>query len=151
MCSYKYWWHPLYRTLRSRVKYANAPTYLYRFDFDSKHCNHCRILLCGKEMRGVCHADDLSYIFVNAISAKLKSNSREFRTMRRMIAMLTKFALHGNPNNDEMDEILWQPVQDFSVNPLKCLNISDDLRIMNFPDQRKLKCWDGLYKDFELI
>ena len=173
MCSYKYWWHPLYRTIKSRLKYSavetqvgktelfemktmpTAPTYLYRFDFDSKHCNHCRILLCGKEMRGVCHADDLSYIFVNAISSKLKRNSREYKTMRRMIGMLTKFALDGNPNNDEMSEINWESVHnedlDFNEKPLECLNISDDLQIMKFPEQRKLKVWDTVYDIEELI
>ncbi|XP_017488211.1 PREDICTED: esterase B1 isoform X1 [Rhagoletis zephyria] len=96
--SYKYFWHGIQRTLLSRLHHANAPTYLYRFDFDSKHFNFMRIITCGRNVRGTCHADDLSYLFYNAGAKKLKQRSAEFRTIRRLTTMLVHFAECGNPN-----------------------------------------------------
>ncbi|XP_036329405.1 esterase B1-like [Rhagoletis pomonella] len=96
--SYKYFWHGIQRTLLSRLHHSNAPTYLYRFDFDSKHFNFMRIITCGRNVRGTCHADDLSYLFYNAGAKKLKQRSAEFRTIRRLTTMLVHFAECGNPN-----------------------------------------------------
>ena len=105
--SYKYFWHGIHRTLLARRKYATAPTYLYRFDFDSKHFNLMRIITCGRKQRGTCHADDLSYLFYNAGAKKLKYRTAEYTTIRRMVAILVKFAECGDPNIPLTDAVCW--------------------------------------------
>nr|AID61336.1 esterase [Calliphora stygia] len=107
LISYKFFWHGIHRTLLSRRQYATAPTYLYRFDFDSKHFNLMRIITCGRKVRGTCHADDLSYLFYNAGAKKLKYRTAEYTTIRRMVAILVKFAECGDPNIPLTDAVCW--------------------------------------------
>lgn len=236
--SYKYFWHGIHRTLLARRQYATAPTYLYRFDFDSKHFNIMRIITCGRKVRGTCHADDLSYLFYNAAAKKLKYRTAEYTTIRRMVAILAKFAECGDPNipltdavnwltplNDSsgvsstannsncnkdeentalpsVDNVLdagtdcvnnegntnvqmilqqqkqqpfhhhnlehthpthWPPIEtqrtvedaedgnrDNSIT-FKCLNISDELEVIDLPESEKLKLWDTMYEDKSLL
>nr|XP_013116638.1 unnamed protein product [Stomoxys calcitrans] len=251
--SYKYFWHGIHRTLLARRQYATAPTYLYRFDFDSKHFNFMRIITCGRKVRGTCHADDLSYLFYNAGAKKLKCRTAEYTTIRRMTAILAKFAECGDPNipltetvvnwtttttttsngNDtrsgsdsgsgsptsagglssESDSSqhetplanaddsatqcahddggstnvlqLQQQTNNFELEPsnfthwppiplasnepeagsghddvegsdatapiFKCLNISDELEVIDLPEGEKLKLWDSMYEDKSLL
>ncbi|XP_067638363.1 esterase B1-like isoform X2 [Eurosta solidaginis] len=233
--SYKYFWHGIQRTLYSRQQHANAPTYLYRFDFDSKHFNLMRIITCGRKIRGTCHADDLSYLFYNGGAKKLKKRSAEFRTIRRLTTMVVRFAECGNPNipmNEEHDHSYKQQQQRLTQQPLqqqtltvnsqngnnkdalllveqkecgvereelsseksqkldatdvnsgcddsvevdtilkehemlpqqqwlpisrntdvfKCLNISDELVVMELPEAEKLRVWDEMYEDKKLL
>lgn len=57
-----------------------------------------RIITCGRKVRGTCHADELSYLFYNAGAKKLKCRTAEYATIRRMVAILAKFAECGDPN-----------------------------------------------------
>lgn len=154
MVSHEYFWFPIYRTVLSRLEHASsAPTYLYRFDFDSKHFNHCRILSCGKKVRGTCHGDDLSYIFYNSVARKLKKHTAEYKCIERMVGMWTHFATYGNPNYDEHHPNLWQPVSSASVEKrqLKCLNIANELKVIDVPDIKKLAVWESFYARDELV
>lgn len=84
----KLFWHGIHRTILSRLSLPESgPTFYYRFNFDSPTFNHYRVLMCGKTVRGVCHADDLSYIFKNAISKEVpEATSAEFKTIQRMVS-----------------------------------------------------------------
>lgn len=154
MVSHEYFWFPIYRTVLSRLEYArDAPTYLYRFDFDSKHFNHLRILSCGKKVRGTCHGDDLSYLFYNSLARKLKNHTREYKCIERLVGLWTHFATYGHPNFDPDQADLWQPVTAASAekHQLKCLNISDDLKIIDVPDLKKLMVWESFFRRDELL
>lgn len=145
--SYKYFWHGIHRTILSRLKYATAPTYLYRFDFDSKKFNHVRIFMCGPKMRGTCHGDDLSYLFYNGIAKKLSHQSREYKMIRTMVSLWTNFAATGYPSIvDKVDEVKWMPVKK-NDNGYQCLNISDQLEMIDLPEKEKLKLWDSMYQE----
>ena len=188
----------------SRQHYAAAPTYVYRFDFDSKHFNFMRILTCGRKVRGTCHGDDLCYLFYNAGAKKLKYRTAEYRTIRRFVSILVKFAECGDPNIPLSDDTTLsvaieqtansfvnaddddnndagsnnckqheleqekqtviepeaKPVETFSTRWLpvgpkdvvyKCLNISDELEVIDLPEADKLKLWDAMYADTSLL
>lgn len=146
MFSYKFFWHGIHRTLLSRAHNSSLPTYLYRFDFDSEHFNFMRILSCGRNVRGTCHADDLSYMFYNGVAKKLNQRTAEFKTIRRLVSILVKFAEHGDPNTGLMKGIsrTWNPIsKDDEV--FKCLNISHDLEVINLPEAEHMKLWDSMY------
>ncbi|XP_061395058.1 uncharacterized protein LOC133330663 [Musca vetustissima] len=86
-------WHGLHRSLLSRLKYAKAPTYLYRFPFDSPTFNHYRQKHTkGEITTGVAHADDLSYLWYGEHSWKLDKCSAEYKTIQRMVDIFTNFA-----------------------------------------------------------
>ena len=105
-------------------------------------------------MRGVSHADDLSYLFYNVSAEKLSTETNEYKTIQRMIGMWTSFARNSNPNGDHMGSTVWDPVdsaQDFDLIAPKCLNISEQLEYISFPSYNKLTVWDSFYSKDELI
>nr|XP_036675220.1 esterase B1 [Drosophila suzukii] len=148
--SYKVFWHGIHRTLNARLAYANAPTYFYRFDFDSPNFNFYRAKFCGDNIQtGVAHADDLSYLFRNSKSWKLEKSSAEYRTIERMIGIWTAFAATSNPNCDEIAHIDWKPST--RDDPKRVINISNDIEIIDLPENEKLKIWDDIYRPDQLI
>lgn len=140
----------MHRTIQSRLNYSSSPIYLYRFDFDSLYFNHVRILYCGPDVRGVCHADDLSYLFLNIMSDNLDKSSEEYKTIERMITIWTKFALDSNPNHNILNTEYWTPV-DKNLIPYKCLNISNEMKMIDLPEMEKLLVWDSIYEKDKLI
>ncbi|XP_065360661.1 esterase B1 [Calliphora vicina] len=154
MVSHEYFWFPIYRTVLSRMEYATpAPTYLYRFDFDSKHFNHLRILSCGKKVRGTCHGDDLSYLFYNSVARKLKKHTKEYKCIERLVGMWTHFAACGEPNYDPEHSDLWQPITAAALEKrqIKCLNITDELKVIDVPEMKKLLVWESFFTRNELL
>ncbi|XP_017052988.1 esterase B1-like isoform X2 [Drosophila ficusphila] len=148
--SYKSFWHCFHRTLNARLAYAKAPTYFYRFDFDSPNFNFYRAKFCrGHIKTGVAHADDLCYLFRSAEAWKLEKSSAEYRTIERMVGIWTAFAATSNPNCPEIGHVDWKPSR--KENPKPVLNISNDVTIVDLPEYEKLKIWDSIYKTEQLI
>ncbi|GAB0087666.1 esterase B1-like [Sergentomyia squamirostris] len=151
MMTDKLFWHGFHRTILSRAHVPNVgPTYFYRFAFDSPTFNHYRIMSCGKSVRGVCHADDLSYVFKNVVSRKVpEATSPEFKTIQRMINMWVNFATTGDPNCDEIKPAIWNPVNKKSA-PCECLNISNNMEMTELPNAKSMAFWDTLYPEGQL-
>ncbi|XP_046866268.1 esterase B1-like [Drosophila willistoni] len=143
--SYKAFWHGIDRALHSRLTYAKAATYLYRFDFDSPDFNFYRKKFCGNVVtKGVCHGDDLSYLFLNSNSWKLDKSSPEYRTIQRMIGIWSSFAATSNPNCEEIADVEWKPSTKEQAELV--LNISNDVKIIDLPEHGKLQVWNSMYK-----
>ncbi|KAH8280906.1 hypothetical protein KR054_004017, partial [Drosophila jambulina] len=145
--SYKVFWHPILRSLKSRLNNSRAPTYLYRFDFDSPTFNHQRLKYCGDKLRGVAHVDDHSYLWYGSFSWKLDKHTPEFLTIERMIDIVTSFAITSNPNCKLITEQLprtkeWKPLDRNSS--LECLNISDTIKLIELPELQKLRVWESV-------
>ncbi|KAI8129145.1 Esterase B1 [Lucilia cuprina] len=142
--SYKVFWHPILRSLKVRILAGKAPTYLYRFDYDSPDFNHQRIKYCGKQMRGVAHVDDHSYLFYGNFSWKLSPETAEYKTIQRLIDIWSSFAINANPNCGQTKEVLkeriWLPV--CSLDDIKCLNIGRELDLIDLPELQKLQVWE---------
>ncbi|XP_017119553.1 esterase B1 [Drosophila elegans] len=137
--------HALDRLIRARLSYGQAPTYLYRFDFDSPDFNFYRIRFMGKEQRGVGHVDELGYIFVIPATFKLNPSRPEFTAIRRMVAMLVQFAATSDPNAPLTKSLVdWKPVSRFGQRMV--LNISEELRFIPQPERPKLKFFDRLFE-----
>lgn len=79
--------HRIYRTLRLRNDCGNGKTYFYRFSVDSPTNNHFKLFHCGSNVRGCCHADDISYIFKNMFGKVPHKNSMEFRTIQTLVRL----------------------------------------------------------------
>lgn len=60
------------------------------------------------------------------------------------VGYLTRFAATGNPNSDLESSPSWDPME--IGKPLKCLNFSDELTFVDFPENDRIKFWDELYK-----
>ncbi|XP_017485758.1 PREDICTED: esterase B1-like [Rhagoletis zephyria] len=147
---YKQFWHDIHRTILARLSYASAPTYLYRFDFDSPDFNLYRAKFCGHDpVHGVAHADELSYMFFSNDSWKVSLDSAEYKTIRRLIGILVAFAKNSDPHCDEIKPIVWHALE--KSNPSLALNISNDLSIMELPESVKLKAFDELFASTEQL
>ncbi|XP_032289545.1 esterase B1 isoform X1 [Drosophila virilis] len=141
--SYREFWHPIYRTAVARLRMGSAPTYLYRFDHDSKLCNAIRIVLCGNEMRGVCHGDDLCYIFHSMLANQAAVGSAEHKIISGMIDIWTSFAANGDPNCESIKQLKFAPLE--SETQIQCLNIGQDFEFKTLPELEKLQLWDSFY------
>ncbi|XP_075145144.1 esterase B1-like [Haematobia irritans] len=144
-------WHGFHRSLLSRLTCAKAPTYLYRFAFDSPTFNHYRKKQTSGELTsGVAHADDLSYIWYADHSWKLKNTSLEYKMIRRMIDIFTNFAKQRQydyktvPQGGEDDApLIWRPLK--NSNPSIALNINEKMEIREIPEHEDLLVWDSIY------
>ncbi|KAH8279026.1 hypothetical protein KR018_012578, partial [Drosophila ironensis] len=137
--------HTQDRLIRSRLKYAKAPTYLYRFSFDSPDFNWYRVRVFDSSQRGVCHGDELSYIFKCINSFKLHDSRPEYTAMRRMVSMWVSFAATSNPNSELTKSLTdWRPVTQSGDRML--LNIDEELKFIPQPEQKKMEIFDRLFK-----
>ncbi|XP_050322219.1 esterase B1-like [Bactrocera neohumeralis] len=144
LSSYDFMYHPIYRYLKTRIPNAKAPTYFYRFDFDSPYFNLYRIKHCGREVRGVSHVDELSYLFLMPDSFKLQRNSKEFKIIECMIDWITAFALNSDPNCEKLSSLVWEPLK---ADTHYCLNISDELSFVKWPEEEMCVLWDQYFKE----
>ncbi|KAH8243622.1 hypothetical protein KR032_009033 [Drosophila birchii] len=145
-------WHDTHRLALARRTYApETPTYLYRFDFDSPHFNQFRWLVCEEDTRGVCHADELSYLFFTVMATRLDKSSKEYQTIKRMVGMWTSFAASGNPNCPAIGNAKWVPLQRMESGVEQCLNISHELDMRLLPEADSMPMWDSMYTKASLF
>uniref|UniRef100_A0A1I8M5J7 Carboxylic ester hydrolase n=2 Tax=Musca domestica TaxID=7370 RepID=A0A1I8M5J7_MUSDO len=149
LCSYFYFLFPMHRFLQLRFNHtAGTPIYLYRFDFDSEEIiNPYRIMRFGRGVKGVSHADELTYLFWNILSKRLPKESREYKTIERMVGIWTEFATTGKPYSNDiagMENLTWDPIKK-SDDVYKCLNIGDELKVMDLPEMDKIKQWASIF------
>lgn len=141
----------MHRSLLSRLSYATAPTYIYRFAFDSPTFNHYRKKQTnGEILTGVAHADDLSYIWYGDHSWKLDKCSPEYKTIERMVNLFIDFASNRDYNyqfvyDDECKRypFIWWPLK--STDPYLALNIGETMQIIEIPEKKDLQIWDSMY------
>ncbi|KAH8243626.1 hypothetical protein KR032_009036, partial [Drosophila birchii] len=147
--SMKHFWHGIHRTILARHQFApTTPTFLYRFDVDSPHFNHFRLVKCGKHVRGVSHADDVSYLFYHVLATKLEKSSLEYQTIERMVGMWVAFARNDNPNCQQILPASWDALDD--TGPQMCLNIGKQLEFIELPESKQNQIWDKLYEKHDL-
>nr|XP_036234030.1 esterase B1 isoform X2 [Bactrocera oleae] len=145
LSSYDFMYHPIYRYLQARLPNAQAPTYLYCFDFDSPYFNLYRIKHCGPEVRGVSHVDELSYIFLMPDSFKLQRNSKEFKIIECMTAWITAFAHNSDPNCKDLSSVVWKPLTLKGAH--YSLNISNQVSFVKWPEEEKCELWNQYYEE----
>lgn len=144
--------HPMHRALVNRVENSNAPTYLYRFSFSS-YTFGTKKFFVGKKVSGAAHADDVSFVFKTVVSNVPAQSSKEWKTIERMCECFTQFARTGNPNNDVIAPIKWEPVQlshnDGGKPVYKCLDINDDVSFIAMPELDRMHFWDNLHEELK--
>jgi len=135
--------HSLDRFVKARLAFGQAPTYVYRFAFDSPDFNFYRIRNYGKGQRGVSHSDDLGYIYVLPATFKLDRSRPEFSTIWRMVSMLVHFAATSDPNSHLTKTLVeWKPA---SSGTLMVLNITEELKFVPL-SMPKLKFHDHMFE-----
>uniref|UniRef100_A0A6A7G1B5 Liver carboxylesterase 1-like n=1 Tax=Hirondellea gigas TaxID=1518452 RepID=A0A6A7G1B5_9CRUS len=90
-------------TLAHRMHMQNnsVPVFIYSFEFESDDSIFDWIFIDNPDMpihSGVCHADDLLYLF----NMPSYQNDRELEMARRMSTLYYNFARYGNPTPEEV-------------------------------------------------
>ncbi|CAO1344150.1 unnamed protein product [Diamesa hyperborea] len=144
-CTDIYFWHGIQRAVLSRVNAGGSgKTYLYRFDAQTDY-NYCKKWSKSEDFNGASHGDDLSYIFYIVYQDLPAEDSKAFELIKKMVAIYTSFAITGNPNTLEIENMKWKPETSLSL-PLSCLNITaDEIKQIPLPEHERLAVWDDIY------
>lgn len=100
---------------------------------------------------GVCHADDLGYLFDSELPMIPKipviPGSIEEKAISRYVRLWGNFLKYGNPTPDESEfGLTWKPV---TKDTLYCLDFDEELSLKIDPDKEKMKLWRSIYKSHE--
>lgn len=83
-------------------------------------------------------------------TGNLAKDSDEWKTVERMCEIITTFATTGNPNNQLVAPIEWEPVTFGSSGQTecsyKCLNVSNELSFIDWPEYERMQFWDEIYQ-----
>lgn len=107
------------------------------------------LVLISIRLTGACHGDDCSYYFRTASSGPDPSeDTDEWKTIDRMCEMFSAFARFGDPNNKLIESVQWKPIDNADKNEYnyKCLNVSNEVTYIEWPDLERMKFWDKLYE-----
>nr|AJP62543.1 carboxylesterase [Oxya chinensis] len=137
--------HGVHQTVNYHEKYSHSPLYYYSFGFDS-FLGVFKRFVGASHLPGVCHIDDLGYLFhMSIVDITVDQDSVEMTTIRRMVKFWTNFAKTGDPTPHLDDDVMikWTPYS--QTNPCY-LNIDKDLSIRHYLNKERMEFWDDLYK-----
>lgn len=79
-------WHGMQRLIQCRQNSGDkGKTYFFRFAVDSPTQNHYRNSRIGSGVRGVCHGDEIGYLFKNIHVDVPSRDSMEFLQIKRIV------------------------------------------------------------------
>ncbi|XP_063917730.1 juvenile hormone esterase-like [Zophobas morio] len=134
-----YFLYDTYVRIIAQSTISKAPTYLYWMTVETK-LNFFKMLL-NLQMPGVCHCDDIGYLFKHFATPEIVAGSVEDVCLTRFVKLWTNFAKFGNPTPDKNDDLLkvvWKPVTDSDVN---FLEIGKELEAKLNPVTEGLQLW----------
>ncbi|XP_052873678.1 esterase B1-like [Anopheles cruzii] len=114
--------------------------YCYYFTFDGRYGN-TKQLLNMTGFPGVCHGDDVFYMFRSALNVGLDEDADENRVRDSFVTMWTEFARHGQPSP------VWKPVEPCGNGAfrLQCLRIDRTLAMVPNPIEERSRFWRNLF------
>ncbi|XP_069672243.1 juvenile hormone esterase-like [Periplaneta americana] len=156
--------HSVHKTFQLHVMAGHTELYRYKFAYKGVVAMSMRL---GLENYGICHADEILYIF--KIPVPIPKNHVDFEVKDTMTSLIVNFARHGNPTPGNsgfnfVDELIWPTVVDPGSNStnFRYLNIGQvvvspkhikylnqglgpmRLEIMENPFKERMEFWDTL-------
>lgn len=102
----------------------------------------------AQKFKGACHADDLFYLFTTNYHLPPAVNSKEFKTIQKMIGIFTSFAITGDPNCDETADLKIHPCGEANS---ECINFTEEsVTKIELPEISRLKVWDSVYDELHI-
>ncbi|KAJ3645083.1 hypothetical protein Zmor_022770 [Zophobas morio] len=135
----------IYVTIMTQFAISKAPIYLYRMTVET-NLNFYKVLL-NIQMPGVCHCDDVGYLFKHSTTPEIVPGSVEDVCLTRFVKLWTNFAKFGNPTPDKNDNLLkvvWKPMRNDSVD---FLEIGKELEAKSNPVTERLLIWKQVFAE----
>ncbi|XP_069361197.1 juvenile hormone esterase-like [Maniola hyperantus] len=93
---------------------------------------------------GVSHFDDLNYVFnAKLFNLPLNENATSYRMIRQMCALLTNFAIHGDPTPDASLGVIWPK---YNADSQIYLRIAEGLALGSNPRRSMVDFYDFIYE-----
>ncbi|XP_013189471.2 juvenile hormone esterase [Amyelois transitella] len=102
-----YFAYPAIEALELNFNYTTSSVYLYELAYEASN-SFSQIFGYGEEKVGVCHADDLMYLFPIHFLSKQPSR-KDIEMSKLIITLWTNFASSGNPNKPKVLPFKWEP------------------------------------------
>ncbi|KAJ3638223.1 hypothetical protein MTP99_001625 [Tenebrio molitor] len=134
----------LLRTAKYHVETSSAPVFMYRMSIETSLNMMKNIYVIDEP--GVCHADDLGYLFKNLLTPDIEPGSEEDLAIKRFVKLWTNFAKFGDPNpkvKDPVIDVKWKPV---TKNEVNFLDIGKDLTTGINPEPERMNFWEDILK-----
>lgn len=139
---------PIYMHLKRHLLHSTFPVYCYRFSFDGKLA-YLKNLLALTQYPGVCHADEIGYLFrLGHMDHDLDPTSPEVKTRTRLVKMWTNFAKTGcpTPKKDWLVNVIWRPTE---YEERWYLNIDTELSIQQHLNKERICFWEDIFRSLE--
>ncbi|XP_044745323.1 uncharacterized protein LOC123307171 [Coccinella septempunctata] len=146
--SYKLWSdnffiRDIYRSVSGHCRNSSKPVYLYEMTIETS-LNMFKFL-ASIETPGVCHADDIFYLFKTPLNSDIEPGSPEDEAVRRFCKLWTNFAKRGDPNppvRDHLLPVVWKAFRNESKNYLE---IGEELVARVEPLKERMQFWEDLH------
>nr|XP_022908461.1 esterase FE4-like [Onthophagus taurus] len=134
----------LYETIFGHLRYNQI--YLYLFSSDSKLNMWKYSNNVTKNYEGVCHIDDLGYLFPNPNTPKVAydKTSKEYRYIKNTVKLISNFVKFETPTLPD-ERIQWKKVNNKSINYYN-INLDNNTRGIGFYKERVM-FWCDVYRE----
>ncbi|PNF42094.1 hypothetical protein B7P43_G10291 [Cryptotermes secundus] len=139
---------PIYMQLKRQLVHSAFPVYCYRFSFDGKLA-YMKHLLGMTQYPGVCHSDELGYLFrMGHMDPDLDPDSPEAKTRSRLVKMWANFAKTGcpTPKKDWLLNVIWKPT---ALGDRWYLNIDTELTMQLHLNKERITFWEDMFRSLE--
>lgn len=140
----------LHRSVLSRLNFANADTFIARFNIESK-LNHHKVKFGGIGLKGAAHGDELSYVFCDQFNpTPVSKDSKEWSHIQRIVPFFTGFAKNGGASFKAID---FKPIQASQLphNYEGLMIEEDNMKVSRLPELDRIKVWDTIYPEGTLF
>ncbi|CAK1601169.1 unnamed protein product [Parnassius mnemosyne] len=137
--TYSLFAYNIYRFASYCTENNSSPAYLYKFTAETER-NYTKKHYKMDSLKGVCHADDLPYLFnVTCLNIPLTEDSKSI--IKKIVSLWTTFARTGNPT-ESLNVPIWETYTNKEKN---CYVIGKTFQNSKNPDAEHINFWEEIY------
>ncbi|KAK5647709.1 hypothetical protein RI129_002601 [Pyrocoelia pectoralis] len=132
-----------YAAVKHHCSTSQKPVYLYRMSVESTLNLTKKVV--GTKNPGVCHGDDVRYLFKTDYTPPIIPNSIEDKSIKRFTRLWSNFAKTGNPNSINKDVLInvhWKPTQ---PEEFHFMDIGENLTVGKNPEEERILFWKEIF------
>ncbi|XP_055620724.1 esterase B1-like [Toxorhynchites rutilus septentrionalis] len=144
---------PAYVASELHARYQHgAPHYFYVFCFEGELNKFRAIFRETDNLPGVCHADELLYLFSSSlVDVNVEPDSRAAKFRSTMCKLWTNFAKCGNPTPDNGGvDFVWEPVAPCTDSgfTMTAAELNEEMKMVENPFLERVQFWRELYANY---